>query len=149
MRFFEPLPTFIPWLQSILAETKLPLVEIGCGDGDLMLELKAAGTPCIGVDPKYALFGIPVPDALMASILPWQAEEWKLLSEIPFLMLCCRPCHSGFVERVNAKRHPQSRLFYVGKEANLHLDLARQPTLLLPDPIGKAGEYVWEVRLPA
>lgn len=146
LRFFTPKPAFLDWLVALHKETNLPVVECGCGAGDLLREIRLRGVPAIGLDPRYELFRDDViPEDLRDAILPFSAEDSPAI-RVPAIILVCRPCHTGFPSTVNRRRHPDSLYFYVGLDHNLVLDLNFAPTKLeLPDEVGLEGEHVWRV----
>lgn len=124
MRFFEPDSTFLDWLASYAG--KRLVFDVGCGDGDLVLELQAKGVKAMGIDPIYLYQRVPT--NLSNCIFPAYAEECGLLRKYPALVLFCRPCHSGFVERTLEVLHRDSEAVYVSKPENVIVDLSSYKT---------------------
>jgi hypothetical protein len=100
MIFFRPTEDFIKWLKSYIG--KRFVVDIGCGEGCLLYNMKKAGIPCIGVDPYPPL----IPDSERDFDTPVElitrqlGEESFLIQKDNALIIIARLCHSGFAEDV-------------------------------------------------
>lgn len=147
MRFFKPTPSFLEWIGAEAKRLAMPVAECGCGDGDLLREMIAAGIPALGFDPRFVWFDERVPFDLCSRIMTKPAEESPIVHDTPMILLVCRPCHTGFPARINQVRHPKSVLYYVGFEKNLEQDLGDAlVSPVMDEPVGEAGEYVWAVK---
>lgn len=128
MRFFYPTPVFWEFMER---HRHRFVVEVGCGDGDLLREMHDAGYRALGVDPRFSLFGIPVPTDLRSSILDAEIEHATAATSRPStLLLVCRPCHSGFPRALREVRHPDSVLAYIGFGKNLDVDMGQDAEVL-------------------
>lgn len=146
MRFFTPLPNFIPWLSKEFNKHKLPIIDCGCGDGDLVRELRAAKLPCLGVDPRYDMFDEKVPFDLISAIVSMQAQEFAMVKHTPSILLVCRPCHSGFPIQIFNAMCRQSVLYYIGLKHNIETDLGSLYfKKVLKGPVGIEDEHLYSV----
>lgn len=146
MRFFTPLPNFIPWLKREYERNKRPIIDCGCGDGDLVREMRAANLPALGIDPRYDIFNERVPMDLASAIVTMEAHQFSMVQSTPSILLVCRPCHSGFPAQIHQDKCSRSELYYIGFEKNIEFDLAgANVNLILMDPVGEEDEYLWRV----
>src|SRR3954466_5463020 len=98
MRFFEPSEPFLDWLAAYAGERLT--FDVGCGEGHITRALDARGVKVLGIDPAFS--SIESRDIFLACrVLPMFAEKCSVLQQTErSLVLFCRPCHGGFVERV-------------------------------------------------
>lgn len=148
MRFFKPNAEFFSWMKcTVKAHPKMAVVDCGCGDGALVMELNKLRLPAIGVDPRYEIFNERVPLELVSRLLSMHAERCTFVTKIPSILLTCRPSHDGFPGRINGVRHPKSLLFYVGLEHNLEFDVSGAKTALVTRKVvGEDGEKIWSIK---
>jgi hypothetical protein len=145
VRFFTPKNNFWDWLKETAANYKL-VVDCGCGDGDLIKEMTQNKIRCLGIDPRFAIFDIPVPHDLCNQILVEEAQDCVFVQEnMGCMLLACRPCHSGFPGLINDNRHKANPFFYVGFENNLKRDLDGADVDLILSNIGEEGENLYKV----
>lgn len=144
MRFFTPLPNFLPWIKAEQAKRKIPVIEAGCGDGDLLREMRAIPIPAIGVDPRYAWCDERPPEDLLGAIVPMEAHNFSMVKNSPAIILVCRPCHSGFPIEIFDVMHDDSVMYYVGLKHNIDTDTGTiRYKKVLKEPVGKEGEFLW------
>lgn len=145
-RFFVPLPSFIPFMKGLIATKKRPIVDCGCGEGDLVFEMNREGLPAIGVDNRFEILGTSPDFEVLGRIMAMPAEECPLVKSTECILLVCRPCHNQFPALINEARHKDSEFFYIGFEKNIDFDLAGAPVnLALQEPVGEDGEMIWGV----
>lgn len=143
MRFFEPKAKFWNWLTDFAG---LTIVDCGCGDGDLLRELLNRGySRAVGVDPRFVMFDLPIPQDLMAAIIPVEAQSLPGLFRAADVVLCCRPCHSGFPAEVMHIIGENTQFLYVGFEHNLDrdVDLGANRARCVSEDVGVDGEDMW------
>lgn len=141
MRFFVPTQAFWNWLKS---EERGTIIDVGCGDGALLIEMDAHGFKCLGIDPMFDST-MHADTWLPNAVIPILAEKCPSIINLPGqTLLICRPCHDGFPGRV-ATMLRQSPLFYVGFEKNLERDLGGVVATLEYEKVGMEGECVWRV----
>jgi hypothetical protein len=149
MRFFHPKKKFFTWLKGVLRARKHKscVVDCGAGKGDLVWELLELKIPCVGLDPLWVRgFGGTKKDMeLSCKMIAQPAETSSFVTDFPFVLLCCRPCHSGFPDQINRARHPESVFYYIGLRKNLAADLAGSAKKLVLEDVGEEGECIWEV----
>lgn len=146
MRFFTPLPNFMPWLKAETKKNKRPIIDCGCGDGDLLREMRKANLPALGVDPRYSWGDERVGIDIMSMVLAMQAEDCCMVRDTPCLLLVCRPCHSGFPINIHRVMAKGSDLYYVGLERNVDQDLGDlEYTKVIDVPVGEEDEYLYKV----
>lgn len=148
MRFFKPKPAFFDWIKQVVADQKkkMPVVDCGCGAGDLVMEMNKQGIPALGIDPRYTIYDEQVPFALIARLLSMHAEDCTFVTTSPSILLTCRPCHDGFPGRINQVRHPDSLQFYVGLSNNIEFDVSGAKTKLVLEDVGEEGENIWSLK---
>lgn len=144
MRFFKPTAAFWNWLTD---HSGRPVIDCGCGDGELVREIRGKGMNAVGVDPRYVLFDEPIPEDLTNAILPLPVEQAGELLGKHSLALCCRPCHNGFPETVATIKHPGCLLFYIGFPKNLDCDLGdwADDARLILEGVGEDGELLYQI----
>lgn len=146
MRFFTPRPTFIPWLAEQSKKLGLPVIECGSGDGDLLREMANAKIVSMGIEARYGWLNEDIPLDLVNRVFPMEVERCRILTDLPAIVLVCRPCHGPWVDHINARRSLKSVFYYVGFKKNHRVDLGRARTrLALPDRVGMEKERIWEV----
>lgn len=152
MRFFTPNEKFFAWLQRVMREgPKVPVIDCGCGDGDLVLELRQRGVPAIGIDPMFDPLECAARSqdhamTLSGAVMAMEAEQCSLVRNVRSILLTCRPCHSGFPQRINVARQKESRFFYIGLSKNVDADLGDEPRRRISrTSVGAEGEHIWEV----
>lgn len=144
MRFFTPRKKFFPWIKGLQSRLKLPVVDRGCGEGDLVVEMRDHGVPALGLD----MFADPMHSKeplRVGFILEQIAQHSTFVVTVPSLLLCCRPCHSGFPASINNARKTGSAFYYIGFEQNIEFDLGGADTEMVVKGIGKEGEDAWQV----
>jgi SAM-dependent methyltransferase len=147
MRFFTPTPEFWKWLKATVKKhPKMPIIDCGCGYGQLVREMRQAGYPAIGLDPRFDIFDEKIPLDLVGAIYAMEAEHFPLVRSTPSILFTCRPCHSGFPVHINRVRPAGSVFFYIGLEKNLELDMEDGTyRLATKKVVGEEGEKIWEV----
>lgn len=144
VRFFESTPEFRQWLKNYVGDRML--IEIGCGDCSFIREMHAEGfKKMIGIDPRYYLFDEKIPMDLANCVVAQDAEESNFVTLPNAVIIVCRPCHSGFPDRVCDRIHETSKFLYVGLDHNLDCDLDR-PVEMVFNNCGFENENCWEVR---
>lgn len=143
MRFFKPLPSFWEWI--IPLSFRKIVVDIGCGNGDLLREMHEQQIKAFGIDIRYELFDTLPPRDLMSSILPFSVEravqyEIITLGEDQLIRIVCRPSHGGFIRDI-----PRP-YYYIGLERNLDQDFEYEDSVkfLLPN-VGEDGENLYRI----
>lgn len=150
--FFRPNVNFL----QLMSELKSPIIEVGCGSGFNLSEMKKFG--------KAEGFG-HMENARGFDL--WQRTEYfdrgiitgyDINDNFPFnhenfTVLVCRPDHGGwFSEALEAYLEgdrPSKRVIYVGKPHNVHIDLTEAQIACVTniyEDVGEAGEImmVWE-----
>lgn len=148
MRFFHPNEKFFAWLtREAKKGPKVPIIDCGCGDGDLVLEMRHRGLPAIGIDPMFGVLDDkPLNVELISCVLAMPAEDCSLVHNTRSILLTCRPCHSRFPIAINLNRQPESKLFYVGLEKNIERDLSgTKITEVVKYAVGDEGERIWRI----
>lgn len=146
LRFFKPNQLFFNWIKNEHAQHKRPIVDCGCGYGDLIRDLQAANLPVLGIDPRYEVFSEMVPRDLIGRILTMPAEDCQMVKRDQLILLVCRPCHSGFPQSINYVRNTKSVFYYIGLEKNVEFDLGDCEYEKITDqPVGEDGEHIWRV----
>lgn len=143
MRFFKPNYNFWNWFSKEKDSHPL-IVEIGCGDGDLLREM-SCHAPCLGVDPAPILFDRPIPMDLLNCYLPMDILSTDLINEENALFLVARPCHSGFPGDFQKLRNPKSSFFYIGFPCNLADDLGSCQKTLIASDVGEDHENIYKI----
>lgn len=142
MRFFKPTPHFWDFADRFRGRS---VIEIGCGDGDLVREMEMDGHRIMGVDPRFSLLDETIPADLSNRILPLGIEDAPELLASDSILLICRPCHTGFPEYVRANMSDHSALFYIGLNKNLDRDLGEfaKFAILIHQHAGEDGEAIY------
>lgn len=121
------------------------IVDCGCGDGDLVRELRERDIATIGVDHRYDWMNEIISADLVNAILPIGIEDCSLIQNKQCVLIVCRPCHSGFPANINEFRSDDVPFYYIGFEKNLEDDLRCAPCTLIKKNIGEENEHLWEV----
>lgn len=156
MIFFRPTKAWISWLISY-ANNRI-IVDIGCGDGELLKQLRQSGySNLIGVDLfigdklRSDLIGSgchllemnTITDNLLASMFDGNSDK--------ALFLFCCPCQGGVVEFTLPNLPAGSEVLYVGKLENLDTDVSNY-TCIYPKLIESAPqlyeEKTWQILAP-
>jgi len=173
MVFFKPTMKFIKWIRDY-ADDRM-IIEVGCGTGLVLRMLQSIGyTHLMGMDPAFDYMAEHL-QALEAGrnplqILPYSIERGaKMLSDIfkpkpaqpgyaewtqkGALLLCCRPCHSGFLEQAIDAVCSGTEVMYITKPSVLedYQDLGKyQPLAQLTPHEGESadGEVVMTFHKP-
>jgi hypothetical protein len=145
MRFFNPNKNFWKWAATL--DKNKVIIECGCGDGDLVREMRAEKMKAIGIDPRYSLLNEPLPMELISAIIPMEAERAPLIKTLESNILVCRPCHSGFPREVARIKHAKSDMYYIGFEKNLAIDLRdiKIKQIKKYKQVGQEGELLFKV----
>lgn len=129
LTFFNPNDEFMDALVDLIGGRLV--VEIGCGNGEVLDELIKRKIPCIGIDPYVDRNSLPL--HLNAKILPFHTEEGtKFVSKLireglrEIVVLVVRPCHSNFVQDYLSSLGEKTEMIYVGLLHNLELDFERE-----------------------
>ena len=143
MRFFKPTDAFWQWADGSLGRA---VIELGCGRGHLLRELREKGKGVIGIDPYPLMFGWDIPFDLISCYLAGTAFDFENLITPEFDVLVCRPCHDGFVADFLDAAFP-SILYYVGLEKNIERDLYEHlPRVeMVASDVGEDGECIWKI----
>lgn len=127
MIFFNPTNEFVDKLAEIIGDRMV--LEIGCGDGDLLKALLDRGVSALGIDPFVNT--IDLDSEILSSILSFDIDQtidllhkWKGEKEIVFLT--ARPCHSGFPQEYLSMFGDNHEMIYIGFAKNLELDFERE-----------------------
>lgn len=126
-RFFIPDQEMLEWIVKY-ANGRL-IIDVGCGQGDLGIELTKNKGRVLGIDPFINLnvfMRKRIQEGVSFNILPVGVQDkmsTSILSKLPpdsVMYLVARPCHSNFVvDLLNMKR--SSELLYITLEQNLTL----------------------------
>jgi SAM-dependent methyltransferase len=133
MKFFEPTNEWLDWLTGY-ARGRL-VFDVGCGEGHVLRALHARRVRAIGIEPRWEASRENLD--LCNAIIPVEAEDCGALQRCSdALVLFCRPCHSGFVDRVIRKLNPDAEVLYVSKPENVgvDIDLSDYSALLVKSP---------------
>ena len=131
LKFFIPNTKFFSWLKKY--KTK-KIFDCGAGVGHVAAEAKDHGINIISIDNVLR-------ENPESNILPIDCEKYEY--SLGSVLLFCRPCHSGFVERIYEKFEGKVTIFYVGLESNLSIDLIKYPYTLIEEGIGQQRENVY------
>ena len=120
MRFFEPPKKFFDWLVAYAGNRIV--FDVGSGEGHIVRELRDRKVKVVGVEPRWLCDDLYDP-MLSSCILPQMAEECSLLRTTKnSLVMFCRPCHSGFVDRTLRLLPSSSEALYISPLHNLGVD---------------------------
>ena len=145
MRFFKPNQKFWTWLDKTHVNYQT-VVDVGCGDGDLVREMRDKGIQTMGVDPSPIWLNREIPMDLLSCYSPLNIMQCLDLLKLPnMLFLVCRPCHSGFPDEMNHKRNKENGFFYIGLEHNIPLDFENPNLVLVESNVGDDGENIYKV----
>lgn len=129
LTFFHPTDEFIDTLIKLIGDRFV--IEIGCGNGEVLEKLIERKIPCIGIDPYIDIDSISFD--LHTKILPFETKEGinfvsKLIKEgnRKVVLLVIRPCHSTFVQEYLSSLGEKTEMIYVGFLHNLELDFERE-----------------------
>lgn len=145
MRFFIPQESFWKFAEQF---TGLRILDVGSGDGELVRELRARGFEAYGVDPRYQYFDLELPPDLAGIVVPCEVAQVPGLVGACDVVLCCRPCHSGFPGDIAPMLGRTGTFYYVGFEDNLLRDLghyAARAVRVLEEPVGEDEEYIYQI----
>lgn len=143
MRFFKPNHNFWSWIMTFSTRR---IVDVGCGDGDLVREMMKAGLRPVGIDPRYIIFDMEIPKDLFSLIVPLAADSVPEMYQEDNVILCCRPCHNGFPADVVAMKAPTADFFYIGFEKNLDVDVGNEFFRhLVEQDVGEDGENIYRI----
>jgi len=133
MTFFNPTDEFVDKLVEVINNRMV--VEIGCGEGELMMELIQRNVKIIGIDPYVDTSDLSITRKI--KILHYELDEGfdfcstlikNLNGNVVFLV--ARPCHSKFTqEYLNMFGH-KSEMIYIGFAKNLEIDFERDISLV-------------------
>lgn len=123
MIFFKPTEKFMDWLQTYAGDRFI--VDVGCGEGLLLSEMKKRKMYCLGIDPYETFIPDPertheIPEELIIRSI---GERSPLIQKDNTLILIARPCHDGFASRVIKARNKKNEVLYIGLLENLEKDL--------------------------
>lgn len=153
MRFFTPNVDFFKWVSELLSEDRnRAIVDVGCGEGELVLDLMDRGVSVVGIEQNqdkvseaYRSFanrpeGKAFPHILCGDVF----DLFKVLPK-KSIFLFCRPCHSDWIQKF-AKIASGARCFYVGLDKNVNDDLHTLDRRKIASNVGEANESIWEFR---
>lgn len=145
MVFFRPTKKWIQWLIEY-ADNRI-IVDVGCGEGELLKQLSKAGCDrWIGVDLYIREDLREYFKGECVYLLEINTIESTLLSKLDqCLFLFCRPCHGGFVMLTLFNLPANAEVLYVGKPGNLYYDfdysLAKDAILLKTPKLAEEKVY--------
>lgn len=121
LRFFEPNAEMIQWLREYIGK-RVP-IDVGCGQGDLLIELKKGG---VGIDPFIAIDLNERMDMLQRHrihIMDVRVEELcgNFINGLgkKAVMIFARPCHSDFVKNGIDLAPKGMEVLYITKPSNV------------------------------
>jgi hypothetical protein len=132
MTFFNPTDEFVDKLVQVIDGRMV--IEIGCGEGDLLQALMKRNVKCIGIDPFVDISKME--SELRAKILRFdQQTAFKMLFDLEkadtkMVFIVARPCHSMFAQEYLNMFGDNSEFIYIGFAKNLELDFERELSLV-------------------
>lgn len=148
--FFNPTEEFLAWFQQEIASA--PVIDVGCGQGNLTAALAARGITAIGIDlnaDKIAMGRRCYPE-VRDRLVPLDSTTSSVMHLPGSVLIFARPCHSqDWIEQsVKQAKGYATRFFYISKPGNAADDLSRfQRKRAAHDLIvGAEGEEVWEFK---
>jgi hypothetical protein len=134
--FFNPRDSFLKWLKKH-ADGRI-VWDVGCGNGVFLKRMHAAGVKVIGVEPEPDHSGIWRDITLLSSFFPQKAEECLTLHKAKdALILFCRPCHDGFVNRTLPLLDASSEILWISLARQLAKRFAKRQN----EEIESAGNH--------
>ena|SRR5579859_5173096 len=151
LRFFEPDDKMIAWLRNYIGK-RIP-VDVGCGYGDLLLELNMGG---IGIEPFAEIDLTKKLDMNLDNniqIITLQVQQCGAILkglQGKAIMIFARPCHSSFVEEGIALAPTGMEILYITKPSNIedYCDLGQfdgQKKLIKHEGKGEEDEVVYSI----
>jgi hypothetical protein len=139
--FFKPTPLFVRWMKT--HHSGQHVFDVGCGTGNTASMLAKAGMKVTAIDlaPRTESEF----DVIKADAAEYAFEKGAVL-------LFCRPCHNGFVEKTLNKgiMCGVADIVYVGLTKNLQDDLGSLHERFTKRRIGIVGhsdERVWDLNI--
>jgi hypothetical protein len=140
-RYFHPTPVFVRWMKAKF-NGKL-IFDVGSGIGHVAKALAQAGLRVTAIDLE---------PRIESEFHVIKADSTKYVFERGSVLLFCRPCHNGFVERTVAKAIGSrvAAIVYVGLTKNLEDDLGSLHDRFTKRRVGMVGhsdERVWDLNV--
>ena len=137
--FFQPAAKFIRWMKARFSG-KL-IYDVGCGTGKTANMLAEAGLRMTAIDL------VPRSESEFSVV---QGDSTEYQFEMGSVLLFCRPCHNGFVEKTLTRGIlcGVANIVYVGLTMNLEDDLGSLHDMFTKrrvGVVGNSGERVWEL----
>jgi SAM-dependent methyltransferase len=120
--FFRPTPLFVRWMKT--HHSGQHVFDVGCGTGNTASMLAKAGMKVTALDLEPRMESEF--DVIKADATEYAFEKGSVL-------LFCRPCHNGFVEKTLTKgiMCGVADIVYVGLTNNLQFDLGESAGAIL------------------
>lgn len=150
MSFFEPTQEFVVWVKE--AFEGRPVLDAGCGFGNLTDALLRAGVAAVGIDLQHSKIesGQSRYPAAAGKLLVGDTTEHPLVRLSAAVVIFGRPCHdpSWIARTVEASASTASAWVYISKPGNAENDIAsfERRRVLVAATVGDEGEEAWEFR---
>lgn len=112
--FVKPTIKLARWISNI-AGNRL-IVEVGCGNGELLHKLAKVHNKVLGCDPHSSL------KKYYSGFMPLYADQLSIIKRQESLIVAARPDHSGWVSEIPTYMYSDSQLLYLGLENNIKID---------------------------
>lgn len=120
--------------------------DVGCGNGEFLERMWAAGIRAIGID-RNADLKIANFDTLRRTLCSDATTCRTLHESKDSLILFCRPSHDGWVGETLPYLHASTEVLYISKPGNRHYDVPDYAVEYLPAP-GCRVEHVYKLLRP-
>jgi SAM-dependent methyltransferase len=150
--WFRPDRPFVAWLIAY-AQGRL-IVDVGCGEGELLSRIFQMGGDAVGVDPMPKQSFTHVGERRLSPEVQMRMAGRFLPREAPnlvtrgqdLLLVFARPSHMGWVEDAMCDTDPTSEILYISKPENVSRDLWFPCSVEeLSAPVCREGERVYRV----
>ena len=138
MKFLFPTKKFLDWL--VYMANGRPIIDCGCGEGQVTEELFRRGANVMGLDIRAEID---------TQLMVFRVDATTFSFPAGCIVLFARPCHSDWVERtIKQAKHRADVILYVGFDRNLDDDLGEFAYLFkkIGKNVGKEHEYLWFMR---
>lgn len=124
-KFFKPDDQMLKWLADYAGNRMI--VDVGCGSAQLIFDLHdKCEAKVVGIEPHWDITRNH--DRIkngkdMIQVMPDHVEDCFLTKKIKnSLIICCRPCHSGFHLELPRLFDKSNEILYIGLERNFYTD---------------------------